>query len=130
ACGELDTVGEFPEQRTYAFCPIEFKELTQLKLNSPTVSSCLDRLMIKIKTARYCWRIQFQQVRGRGQGRPTLLWDRSKTRAARIAPGGRGRNSGGISSRPSAGRPHRWGVGDPDRRWHWRAPSRRPRTDA
>jgi hypothetical protein len=34
-----DTVGEFPKQRTYAFCPAEFKGLTQLKLNSPTVSS-------------------------------------------------------------------------------------------
>ena len=33
-----DTVGEFLEQRTYAFRPTEFKELTQLKLNSPTVS--------------------------------------------------------------------------------------------
>jgi hypothetical protein len=32
-----DTVGEFPKQRTYAFCPTESKELTQLKLNSPTV---------------------------------------------------------------------------------------------
>jgi hypothetical protein len=34
-----DTVGEFPKQRTYAFYPIEFKELTQPRLNSPTVSA-------------------------------------------------------------------------------------------
>src|SRR5262249_20733655 len=32
-----------PKQRTYAFRPTEFKELTQLKLNSPTVS------------IGYCW---------------------------------------------------------------------------
>jgi hypothetical protein len=34
-----DTVGEFPKQRAYAFYPTEFKELTRLKLNSPTVPS-------------------------------------------------------------------------------------------
>src|SRR5215510_7003067 len=34
----VDTVGEFPKQRTYAVYPIEFKELTRLRLNSPTVS--------------------------------------------------------------------------------------------
>jgi len=34
----VDTVGEFPKQRAYAFYPTEFKELTRLKLNSPTVS--------------------------------------------------------------------------------------------
>jgi hypothetical protein len=34
----FDTVGEFPKQRTYAFRPIVFKELTQLILNSPKVS--------------------------------------------------------------------------------------------
>src|SRR5262245_22458225 len=38
--GGLDTVGEFLKQRTYAFYPIEFKELTRLRLNSPTVSGC------------------------------------------------------------------------------------------
>jgi hypothetical protein len=41
--GELsavyDTVGEFPKQRTYAFYPAEFKELTRLSLTSPTVST-------------------------------------------------------------------------------------------
>jgi hypothetical protein len=36
--GRMDTVGEFPKQRTYAFYPTEFKELTRLRLNSPTVS--------------------------------------------------------------------------------------------
>jgi hypothetical protein len=36
--GRLDTVGEFPKQRTYGFHSTEFKELTRLKLNSPTVS--------------------------------------------------------------------------------------------
>src|SRR5215470_16499605 len=35
----VDTVGKFPKQRTYAFYPAEFKELTRLRLNSPTVSS-------------------------------------------------------------------------------------------
>jgi hypothetical protein len=34
----VDTVGELPKQRTYAFNPVGFKELTWLKLNSPTVS--------------------------------------------------------------------------------------------
>jgi hypothetical protein len=37
--GKLDTVGEFPKQRTYVFCPTEFEELTRLKLNSPTISN-------------------------------------------------------------------------------------------
>jgi hypothetical protein len=32
------TVGEFYRQRTYAVRPTEFKKLTQMKLNSPTVS--------------------------------------------------------------------------------------------
>src|SRR5262245_8012408 len=36
---QSDTVGEFPKQRTYAFYPGEFKDLTRLRLNSPTVSS-------------------------------------------------------------------------------------------
>jgi hypothetical protein len=36
---QLDAVGEFPKQRTYAFCPTAFKELTKLKLDSPTVSN-------------------------------------------------------------------------------------------
>src|SRR5215468_12137926 len=39
-----DTVGEFPKQRTYAFYPGEFKELTRLRLNSPTVSTVHDFL--------------------------------------------------------------------------------------
>ena len=39
-----DTVGEFPKQRAYAFYPTEFKELTRLKLNSPTVSTVHDFL--------------------------------------------------------------------------------------
>ena len=34
----VDTVGEFPKQRIYAFYSIEFKALTRLRLNSPTVS--------------------------------------------------------------------------------------------
>jgi len=38
-CPFADIVGEFPKQRTYAFHPTQFKELTQLKLNSPTVST-------------------------------------------------------------------------------------------
>jgi hypothetical protein len=34
-----DTVGEFPKQRSYVLYPAKFKELTRLRLNSPTVSS-------------------------------------------------------------------------------------------
>jgi hypothetical protein len=37
-CLANDTVGEFLKQRIYAFRSTEFKALTQLKLNSPTVS--------------------------------------------------------------------------------------------
>jgi hypothetical protein len=37
-CGNADTVGEPSKQRTYAFYPIEFKELTRLRLNSTTAS--------------------------------------------------------------------------------------------
>jgi hypothetical protein len=29
----IDTVGEFPKQRTYVFYPAEFKELTRLRLS-------------------------------------------------------------------------------------------------
>jgi|SoiMethySBSTD1v2_1073268.scaffolds.fasta_scaffold1094624_2 hypothetical protein len=49
--GAADSVGEFPKQRTYEFYPAEFKELMRLRLNSPTVSNCLDRLMIYTRTA-------------------------------------------------------------------------------
>ncbi len=38
-CGNSDTVGEPSKQRTYAFHSTEYKELTRLRLNSPTVSS-------------------------------------------------------------------------------------------
>src|SRR5262249_32804160 len=44
-CGNADTVGEFPKQRTHAFHPTEFKELTWLRLNSTTVSSWLDNVL-------------------------------------------------------------------------------------
>jgi hypothetical protein len=34
----FDTIGETSTQRTCAFHPTEYKELTRLRLNSPTVS--------------------------------------------------------------------------------------------
>jgi len=34
----FDTVGELSKRRTYAFHSTEYKELTRLRLNSPTVS--------------------------------------------------------------------------------------------
>ena len=37
-CGDADTVGELSKRRTYAFHSTEYKELTLLRLNSPTVS--------------------------------------------------------------------------------------------
>src|SRR5262244_1439592 len=37
-----------PKQRTYAFHSTEYRELSRLRLNSPTVSSCLDFLSGRI----------------------------------------------------------------------------------
>ncbi len=41
---QADTVGEFRKQRAYAFHSTEFKKLTQLRLNSPTVSARRDNV--------------------------------------------------------------------------------------
>jgi hypothetical protein len=51
----VDTVGEFPKQRTYAFYPIEFKELTQPRLNSPTVSAPQGHICSGIKI-KFTWK--------------------------------------------------------------------------
>jgi hypothetical protein len=49
-----DTVGEFPKQRTYAFRPTEFKELTQLRLNSPTVSCATKAVRLRWRGVIIC----------------------------------------------------------------------------
>ena len=40
----VDTVGEFPKQRAYAFYPTEFKELTRLKLRRVAPGNLTHRL--------------------------------------------------------------------------------------